>query len=107
MILGFVSIFVYNFRDFYSVEFASVFVFCWGVQESGPHILQLSVCGFQFESKSVPFAVLKSVKALGMFVFIILESFLGSKESYTIYFTLTAIFGVFSWLLFYFKFEIK
>jgi hypothetical protein len=54
--------------------FASLLTFFWGVHDSGVTNFFLCICGFQFESKTVPFSVLRTVQAFSNMAFIYVEA---------------------------------
>ena len=64
--------------------------FAWGVQDSGMINLTNCVLGFEFDSKIIPFSILKFVQSLFTFVFLVAESFITEKVDYMIYYIVMA-----------------
>ena len=50
--------------------------FIWGIQDSGMNNYMSCTLGFQFDSKIIPFSILKFVQSLFTFIFLVVESLL-------------------------------
>ena len=69
----------------FSMVFAVLMTFSWGVQDGAVNCLMNCILGFQFESKTTPFSVFKSVQSFLIFVCLCIESLLVDKEYFLIY----------------------
>jgi len=87
--------------------FASAVTFLWGLSDACLTNFYLCVCGFQFDSKTLPYSVLRSVQSFSTFIFIYLESLVKNKLQFNIYLGVTAVFTVFAWLIFAFTFDMR
>jgi len=47
----------YNEIDEFNLFHASAFTFMWGMQDSAVEIFTSIICGFQFDSQTLPFSV--------------------------------------------------
>eukprot|EP00347_Sterkiella_histriomuscorum_P014941 403358919 len=59
--------------------------FIWGIQDSGMNNYMSCTLGFQFDSKIIPFSILKFVQSLFTFIFLVVESLLTFQVDYIIY----------------------
>ena len=98
---------VYTFYNQYTLWFACLLNFLWGLQDSGLNNFIYCVAGFQFESKTLPFSLFFFIQSFFCFVGIFLQALLKNKLAYLIYFTILGAFSLFAWLLFMFAFEMK
>lgn len=74
--------------------------FLWGFQEAGLGVLLSCVMGFEFTSKTKPFAVKNFVQSLTVFFVLFIESTLTSQRDYLLYAIFgMGLFGLFSWTL--------
>jgi predicted MFS family arabinose efflux permease len=86
---------------------AVLMTFSWGVFDSGNANFINCMCGFQFESKSLPFSCFFMVQSLSIFVFLIIESKILTTEQYYYYFGFGAVVTYLSWACFLAFFELK
>jgi len=81
--------------------------FFWGIQDSGVNNFIWSVAGFEFENESRPFAIFFFLQSLATFALLCVASLIKTQTAYLVYFGVCFIFGLFSWLLFAFTFDLK
>ena len=74
-------IFVFN------IYLCIAMVFVFGVQDACIVCLINTMCGFEFESKTVPFSVMKFSQSIFIFLIFYLESFLKTREHHIYYFS--------------------
>jgi predicted MFS family arabinose efflux permease len=60
-IIAYTCLIAYNCNDNFSMVFASGVTFLWGLSDACLTNFYLCVCGFQFDSKTLPYSVLRSV----------------------------------------------
>jgi predicted MFS family arabinose efflux permease len=101
VMLGYIV--VYNF----SLFFAIVMCFCWGVQDGAVNCLNSCILGFQFDSKTMPFSVFKTVQSLAIFVFIIIEAQLKQKMQFIVFFLVCLVVQACCYLVLAYKFEFR
>lgn len=107
MTIAYALLFWFNQHDQYTFGFAMSVCFFWGIQDSGVTNMWRVVCGFQFPEPSISFSVQQVVMAFFIFVMVYLAALVQTQTDYLVYFSLTGLFGVFAWLLFFWKFELK
>ena len=77
---------LFNAIEYFAMWRAVVMTFSWGFYDSGNMTFVNSMCGFQFESKSVPFSVFLVVQSFMVFVFLIYASTVTTTAQYYIFF---------------------
>ena len=82
----------------FSYPLAIIMTLMLGIEDAGVHCMLVSLLGFQFESKTTPFAVFNFLKSLLIFFFIYLCSFTDSRNGYLIFYCCSGSFAIFSWL---------
>ena len=97
----------YTLNNHYTLWYALILNFFWGLQDSGLNNFIYCIAGFQFESKTLPFALYFFIQSFFCFVGIFLQALLKTSVSYMVYFAVLAAFSLFAWLLFMFAFDIK
>ena len=86
---------------------ALLMTFTWGVFDSGNANFINCMCGFQFESKSLPFSCFFMIQSIAVFAFLLVESQITSAEQYYYYFAFGALLTYGSWAGFLAFFELK
>ena len=81
--------------------------FAWGVTDGGINNFLSCICGFQFDSKVLPFSILQSFKALFCFALVYMQSFLTSEYQYTVYLASCCVFTLIGWVIFVLLFSLK
>jgi len=71
-------------------------VFLFGLMDSFWSIFIQVVCGFEFDSKTIPFSVSKVVQSLSFLVFLIVASLLSTQASYIAFFLFSLGFSLVS-----------
>lgn len=86
--------------------FAYVVSFGWGILDSGLNNFMNITLGFEFKSKITPFSAQKCTCNIILFVLIIVESKIRTKEQFRIYFGAILVYSIFACLVML-KFEFK
>jgi hypothetical protein len=79
--------------------------FLWGIQEAGLGVFLQCVMGFEFPSKTTPFAVRNLTQSFTVFVCLFFDSVLKTKEAYMWYTVGIGVWACSAWGLMLFKFE--
>ena len=88
--------------EVYLWEFNSLYfvlAFLVGMQDAFLNNFVAVVCGFEFESKLLPFSLNKMVSAVSAFMLIMISSTLKSRMSFGIYYSLMMLFEIFAIVL--------
>lgn len=59
---------------YFQLWFAILMCFAWGFQDGGMNCYISCLLGFQFESKTTPFSVFKTVQSLSVFITLLVEA---------------------------------
>ena len=74
--------------------------FLWGFQEAGLGVFLSCVMGFEFESKTKPFAVKNFAQSLTVFAVLFIESVLTTQRDFLLYAIFgMGVFGLSAWLV--------
>ena len=95
----------YLVHDSYSLPFAFMMNFAWGMQDSGVNVYSDCLCGFEFESETLPFSVLYFSQSMFCFIFTYIEAPLDSKNLNILYFSICGALGLFAWFFYYLTFN--
>jgi hypothetical protein len=79
--------------------------FCWGMQDAGVNVYSDCICGFQFESETLPFSVLYFSQSMACFLFTYVEAPLTTKKLNLIYFGASAFLGLLAWIFYWSTFD--
>ena len=90
----------------FSFPLAIAMTLVFGLQDSGINCLINSLLGFQFESKTTPFAVFKFLQSLLIVLTIYLCSLTDSQQGYLIFYCISCAFSIFSWFFLYKFFKV-
>ena len=107
LILAYGALLSYTYIGEYKLWAAAIVTFTFGFMDSGINCFVLCVCGFQFSSKTLPFSCTKLVYALSACLTFYLEALVNTNKDFAIFFMTMFLFGLSSWLLFYFTFDLK
>ena len=93
-IVSYVEVFKFNMWA------AAAVCFFWGFQEGGLGVFLSCVMGFEFESKTKPFAVKNFAQSLTVFGVLFIESVLTTQHDFLLYAIFgMGLFGLSSWVL--------
>ena len=99
--LWFILIFKYNTVS------ACIMCFLWGLCEATIGVFVTTQMGFEFDSKTLPFAVYNLVKSVFVFSTLFVLSVLESQQSFIYYTVGVGVFGAFGWLIMIAKFRFR
>ena len=105
--LGLGTLIIYTLKFSFDPYLCTVMTFTMGMQDCAGKIFSNCICGFQFESKTVPFAVLQSVRSVLIFVITCFESLLTTRDEYLYYFVFDMCFAIFAYSIFKCCFTLK
>ena len=74
--------------------FGVAMTFIWGIQDGACQCLVSCILGFQFDSKTTPFSVFKSVQSFSIFAVILGEAHLKTRQAYIWFFIAFAVYTV-------------
>ena len=104
-VLAYVVMIWYILNNDFTLVFAFFMNFAWGMQDSGVNVYSDCLCGFEFESETLPFTVLYFSQSMFCFIFTYIEAPLKSKELNLIYFCICSVLGLAAWLFYWFTFD--
>ena len=81
--------------------------FAWGVQDGGMNCYISCVLGFQFDSKTTPFSVFKTVQSLTVFVTLLAEAHVVTEKAFTFYFGFVFVFQLSAFVLVLTSFDFR
>ena len=68
--------------------------FLWGVEDGAVNTHCLEMLGFEFDDNTIPFSIFSMFEALAVFVFQIIQSFVGdNQKDYLIYILISGLLG--------------
>ena len=95
------------FNEIHEFNFlAYVVSFGWGILDSGLNNFMNITLGFEFKSKITPFSAQKCFTNIILFVLIIIESNIKTKEQFRVYFGIILAYSIFACLVMM-RFEFK
>jgi predicted MFS family arabinose efflux permease len=107
MVIAICTVQLFTYVGDFTLWFASVMTFLWGLQDGGLNCFINCILGFQFDEKTAPFSVLKFVQSLFTFAFVCIEGQLKSSRDFYSFYGVCLITGVVSWLVFLIYFEMR
>ena len=81
--------------------------FAWGIQDGGMNCYISCVLGFQFDSKTTPFSVFKTVQSLTVFVTLLAEAHVVTEKAFTFYFGFVFVFQLSAFVLVLTSFDFR
>jgi MFS family permease len=104
-VVAYTVMIVYIMNNDFSLWFAFVMNFAWGLQDSGVNVYSDCLCGFEFESETLPFTVLYFSQSMMCFIFTYIEAPLGNQKLNLIYFCICAVIGLAAWFFYWATFD--
>ena len=95
----------YLMNNEFTLWFAFIMNFAWGLQDAGVNVYSDCLCGFEFESETLPFSVLYFSQSMFCFIFTYVEAPLTTKKLNIIYMIGCAVVGLIAWFFYYFTFD--
>jgi hypothetical protein len=81
--------------------------FAWGFQDGGMNCYISCVLGFQFDSKTTPFSVFKTVQSLSVFLTLLVEAHVVTEKAFTYYFGAVFVFQLSAFVLVLTSFDFR
>jgi predicted MFS family arabinose efflux permease len=74
LVVAVAALLLYTFVNKWNLWYAAGMAFLWGFMDSGVNNFCFCICGFEFDSKTLPFSIFYFAQAFGCFLFVYLES---------------------------------
>ena len=103
----FAVIITYNEMQSYRLWASSGVCFLLGLNEAATLLCISTMCGFQWNSKSIPFSIRNGVQSFGVVFYLIIAAYATTKETQRVLFIVSGLFGVASWLILFVWFKFR
>jgi hypothetical protein len=99
--------FAYTYEYQFNFYFACAMCVSWGMQDGMSACFTQTLCGFQFDDKTLPFGVYQMVQNTSGFFCYLIDVYFKTQESYLIYFGALFVYEVAMYALIVFKFDFR
>ena len=106
LVIAYGLIIYYSTFSGFNFAFAFAMNTAWGFMDAGLNVFAECVCGFQFASVSIPFSIFFFAQSFFCFAGTFTAAGLKTKNSYLYFYIGSAVFAFFSWMLFWFTFDL-